>query len=90
MEKGQRGSLRQLHPLVDWQVVGSAGMAELTRCPYSCYLSFSRLYWGFSEHGGVRVQEDDRKLQGLLRPCLKAMQRDFYCLILDKANQTAR
>lgn len=32
MEKGQRGSLRQLNSLVDWLVVGVAVMAGLTRC----------------------------------------------------------
>ena len=43
-------------------MVGSAMIAELTRhlC-LLCLSSLRRLGWGPSEHGGVRVQEGERK-----------------------------
>lgn len=91
MKKDKRGFLRQLHQLVGWLVIGSAVMTEFRRCLYSfCLSSLRRLDWGFSEQGGVRVQEGEKKMQGLLRPCLKVVRHYFCCTVLAKANQIAR
>lgn len=62
---------------VDWWI-GLAMMVELMVCLHLCCLSSSRhLYWGFQNLVVPEFQEGERKLQGLLRPCLKIVQHYF-------------